>query len=53
MWFGESYDEIDRTALAAKLGRKYSHDNLFHTILGLLEIETSDYEREMDIVFGP
>ena len=53
MWFGESYDEIDRTSLAAKLGRKYSHDNLFHTILGLLEIETSDYEREMDIVFGP
>jgi lipid A ethanolaminephosphotransferase len=53
MWFGESYDEIDRVALAGKLGRKYSHDNLFHTILGLLEIQTSEYDRDMDILFGP
>jgi lipid A ethanolaminephosphotransferase len=53
MWFGESYDEIDRAAVTSRLDRKYSHDNLFHTILGLLEIETSEYDREMDIVFGP
>lgn len=53
MWFGDSYDEIDRTALSVKVDKKYSHDNLFHTILGLLEIETTDYSKEMDIVFGP
>jgi len=29
---------------------RYSHDNIFHTILGLMEIETSVYMEEMDII---
>jgi lipid A ethanolaminephosphotransferase len=49
-WFGESYEDIDRNALAKKTGGAYSHDNLFHTILGLLEIRTSVYNGNLDIV---
>ncbi|MCI0506031.1 MAG: phosphoethanolamine--lipid A transferase [Gammaproteobacteria bacterium] len=49
-WFGKSYEDIDRNALAQKTGGAYSHDNLFHTILGLLEIRTSVYNRNLDII---
>jgi lipid A ethanolaminephosphotransferase len=40
---------MDLAALAAGAGERYSHDNLFHSILGLLEIETSVYERRLDL----
>lgn len=50
MWFGNSFNEIDVAAIAKKKDRKYSHDNVLHTILGFMEIETSLYEKEMDIV---
>ncbi len=50
MWFGESFDDMDITALQQKSGKRYSHDNLFHTILALLEIETNVYDSEMDIL---
>jgi len=29
---------------------EYSHDNIFHTILGLMEVETSVYRESMDII---
>lgn len=29
---------------------KYTHSHIFHTILGFMEIETSVYDKEMDIV---
>ena len=52
MWFGKGFDEVDIKSLAAKRDRKYTHDNIFHTVLGFMEIETSVYDREMDIVHG-
>ncbi len=52
MWFGESFDkeEIRFKTLKDKLHNRYSHDNIFHTILGLMEVETSVYMQEMDII---
>lgn len=52
MWFGESFDkeEINFTNLKGKIKNKYSHDNIFHTILGLMEVKTSVYMEEMDII---
>ena len=52
MWFGKGFDEVDIKSLAAKRDRKYTHDNIFHTVLGFMDIETSVYDREMDIVHG-
>lgn len=49
LWFGDSY-HIDRPALRAKLARPYSHDNLFHTVLGLFEVDTHVYDQKKDIV---
>lgn len=52
MWFGASFDELDRPALLKKTGQTFTHDNLFHTVLGFMEIETSIYRRELDILDG-
>ena len=48
-WFGDSF-HIDRKLLKKKSSKRFSHDNLFHTILGLLEIETSAYDKRLDII---
>ena len=49
-WFGSRFGEIDRQALLRERDRRFSHDNLFHTVLGLLEIRTSWYKPELDIL---
>lgn len=52
LWLGENFDEIDRAALAKKRSLPFTHDNLFHTLLGFMEIETGIYRPEMDILTG-
>ncbi|MBU4117269.1 MAG: phosphoethanolamine--lipid A transferase [Proteobacteria bacterium] len=49
MWFGAGF-EIDRNILRQQAGRKYSQDNLFHTVLGIMEIQTELYNPQMDIL---
>ena len=50
MWFASSYDEIDRAVLEKKRTQRFSHDNLFHTVLGLLEVESAVYRADLDIL---
>ena len=51
MWLGQkSKEDIDVTELRAKSSQNYSHDNLFHTILGIMGIETSVYDKTKDIL---
>lgn len=49
MWFGDNF-KIDKKSLKAISSKKFSHDNLFHTILGLMEVNTSVYNKNMDII---
>ena len=49
MWFGDEF-HIDKSALRQKSVKEYSHDNLFHTLLGLMEVETSVYDKKKDII---
>jgi lipid A ethanolaminephosphotransferase len=53
LWMSENmkrYDHIDYECVKNEAGTKtYSHDNLFHSILGILEINTKVYEPEYDI----
>ena len=49
LWFGDSF-KIDRKGLKAKANLPFSHDNLFHTLLGLMEIETTVYNKSLDIL---
>jgi lipid A ethanolaminephosphotransferase len=43
---------VDRTCVRDKAGDKLSHDNLFHSVLGLLDVQTQVYRPERDIFEG-
>jgi lipid A ethanolaminephosphotransferase len=49
MWFGNSF-KIDQAKLLQKRDKPYSHDNIFHTLLGLMEVQTNVYKKSMDIL---
>jgi lipid A ethanolaminephosphotransferase len=52
-WFSPNFEQengINRQCLTAKIDADYSHDNLFHTTLGLLNVSTSLYKPELDMV---
>lgn len=51
VWFSEKSSKWDNllACVAEKRQRAYSHDNLFHSILGLFDIRTDFYSRSMDI----
>ncbi len=52
MWFGDENmkQEIGYESLKARVDSEYSHDNLSHTILGLMEIDSIIYDAEMDMI---
>lgn len=52
VWFDDEFANkfhLDRKCLKTKLENKYSHDNLFHSFLGLMGIKTSAYNADLDI----
>jgi lipid A ethanolaminephosphotransferase len=52
LWIGDNYDEIDVESVRLKADREYSHDNVFHTVLGLMEVNTELYNRDLDIIYS-
>lgn len=52
LWLGSAFadDGLQANILKADAGTAYSHDNLFHTVLGLLEIESDTYNKKFDIL---
>jgi len=52
MWFARSYHDVDVARVRAKQNERFTHDNVFHTVLGLLEIESSAYRPELDLLYG-
>jgi len=55
LWFGGGFLEengIDGACLQKKVNDAVSHDNLFHSMLGLLGIKTVMVEKELDIFAG-
>lgn len=54
-WFSEGFRarfHIDQACLEAKRHAAFSHDNLFHSMLGLLDIQTRVYRPERDLFAG-
>lgn len=53
MWLSDSFAQefgIDMNRLRIKADtRTYSHDNLFHSVLGMLDVKTKEYEQGLDI----
>ena len=51
MWFGnQSKTEINTERLKKVASKRFSHDNLFHTLLGFMKIKTAVYNKEKDIL---
>lgn len=54
-WFSTGYRSafgVDTTCLRQRQGQPLSQDNLFHSMLGLLAIDTSVYEPALDLFAG-
>ena len=49
MWFGKN-SSIDIDKLKEKSNDKFSQDNLFHILLGIFDVKTKVYKKEMDIL---
>jgi lipid A ethanolaminephosphotransferase len=50
IWSSDDFSNINKSLLIKRINKKYSHDNVFHTVLGLMGIETEFYQRTLDIV---
>ncbi len=51
MWFGnETSKDVDLVKVRHNKDKQYSHDNLFHTLLGIFEVTSDVYKKEMDMV---
>jgi len=50
MWFGNNFHNSNISNLTNKKNNTYSHDNVFHTALGLMEMETENYINTLDII---
>ena len=54
-WFVPGFERrtgIDLDCLRTRAGVRLTHDHLFHSVLGLLQVETSAYRRELDAYAG-
>ncbi len=55
LWFSKGFTDrfkIDIPRLRAESDQTYSHDALFSSILGMLDIKTSVYDKSLDIFAG-
>ncbi|MBR0555832.1 phosphoethanolamine--lipid A transferase [Ciceribacter sp. L1K23] len=51
LWLGdEAKASLDPACLAAEAARPQSHDNFFHTVLGLMQVETKELRSDLDLV---
>lgn len=52
MWFGNKEKSgFNLNGIQQLLNKPYSHDNIFHTLLGLMGLHTPDYNSELDILY--
>ena len=52
LWFSDQYAgrfKIDRRCLAARASQPFSHDNVFHSVLGMLDVSTAVYNPALDL----
>ena len=52
VWFSKDFKKIEKInmkCLNLIKNEKFSHDNIFHSMLGLLDIKTSAYKNDLDL----
>jgi lipid A ethanolaminephosphotransferase len=50
LWSNQSNDVVFSSCVQQKTTQSFKHDNIFHTMLGLLNVNTPLYETEQDIL---
>ena len=51
MWLNDSMSKVfDVESIKNKEDLPLSHDNLFHTLLGLMDVETKLYDKSLDLM---
>jgi lipid A ethanolaminephosphotransferase len=53
MWLSDAYAisrNIDLGCLRGRAAQHASHDDLFHTVLGMLDVQTKVYEPALDVL---
>lgn len=53
LWFSKGLansKKIDMACLQAQRHQRFSHDNFSHTLLGLLDIQTKNYDGQLDLI---
>ncbi len=50
LWMGAQHHDYDVQRIRKEKDNNYSHDNVFHTLLGLFEIESDIYEPSMNLI---
>jgi len=52
LWMSDSFSQrfrVDRSCLAARSSQQFSHDNVFHSTLGMLNVSTAVYNPKLDL----
>lgn len=49
-WYGDM--KVSAACMRENAGKPHSHDNLFHSVLGITDVKTEEYKRELDM-FAP
>jgi lipid A ethanolaminephosphotransferase len=52
LWMSDGFSErfrIDRTCLMARRDQPMSHDNVFHSVLGMLDVNTAVLNPKLDL----
>jgi len=52
MWFSKSYSKlfgVTTACLESRAADAASHDNLFHTVLGLMDVKAAHYDPALDV----
>lgn len=49
-WFGKNYDDVPLSAMREIRNASLSHDSVFHTLLGLFEVQCSEYQEAKDLL---
>ena len=50
-WFANDFigrHNLDTDCMESRAGKKLSHDNYFHTVLGLMDVQTAVYKADLD-----
>jgi len=50
LWFGDNF-KINRANIIKQKNKKINHDYIFHTLLGIFNIDTQLHNKELDLVF--